>query len=110
MKTKTILFATIALFFIICGIGCEKDNLSYQGKVISLNTGTGCFDIIKIERSIPKGLPINSTITFNPSLYKGQLRVGDTVYFKITKYEEWTGIVLAMCVGPQYDAQLEFYQ
>jgi len=37
------------------------------------------------------------------------LKVGDAVYFKITKYEEWTGIVLAMCVGPQYEGQLEFY-
>ena len=109
MKTKIILLATITLLFMTFCSGCEEDNQSYQGKIISLNVGA-CYNIIQIEKSITKGLPINSTITFDPSLYKGQLRVGDTVYFKITKYEEWTGIVLAMCVGPQYDAQLEFYQ
>jgi molybdopterin-binding protein len=109
MRTKTFLFATISLLFMMFGVGCEEDNQSYQGKIISLNVGA-CYNIIQIEKSISKGLPINSTITFDSSLYKGQLKVGDTVYFKITKYEEWTGIVLAMCVGPQYDAQLEFYQ
>ena len=109
MKTKIILLATITLLFMTFCSGCEEDNQSYQGKIISLNVGA-CYNIIQIEKSITKGLPINSTITFDPSLYKGQLKVGDTVYFKITKYEEWTGIVLAMCFGPQYDAQLEFYQ
>lgn len=109
MKAYKTRISVIVLCFVICGIGCEKDNLSYQGKVISLNVGA-CYNIIQIEKSIPKGLPINSTITFDPSLYKGQLKVGDTVYFKITKYEEWTGVVLAMCIGPQYEGQLEFYQ
>ena len=108
MKAKTILVATIGLFFMIFGTGCEQDNLSYQGKIISLNVGA-CYNIIQIEKSIPQGLPVNSTITFDPSLYKGQLKIGDTVYFKIIKYEEWTGVVLAMCIGPQYDGQLEFY-
>jgi len=108
MKTKIILLATITLLFMTFCSGCEEDNQSYQGKIISLNVGA-CYNIIQIEKSITKGLPINSTITFDPSLYKGQLKVGDAVYFKITKYEEWTGIVLAMCVGPQYEGQLEFY-
>ena len=102
MKTKTILFITIALFFMISGVGCEKDNLSYQGKIISLNVGA-CYNIIQIEKSIPQALPVNSTITFDSRLYKGQLKIGDTVYFKIIKYEEWTGVVLAMCIGPQYE-------
>lgn len=108
MKTKTILFATISMLFIMFGVGCEEDNQSYQGKVISLNVGA-CYNIIQIEKSIPKGLPVNSTITFDPTSYKGQLKVGDTVYFKIIKDKEWTGVVIAMCTAPQYDAQLEFY-
>jgi len=108
MKTKRILRVTIILFFLIGGIGCENENLSYQGKIISLNVGA-CYNIIQIEKSIPQGLPINSTITFDPTLYKGQLKIGDIVYFKITKYTEWTGVVIAMCTAPQYDGQLEFY-
>ena len=108
MKIKIILLATITLLFMTFCSGCEEDNQSYQGKIISLNVGA-CYNVIQIGKSIPKGLPVNSTITFDPSLYKGQLKVGDAVYFKITKYEEWTGIVLAMCVGPQYEGQLEFY-
>jgi hypothetical protein len=107
MKTKVILLIAIILF-LVGGMGCENENLSYQGKIISLNVGA-CYNIIQIEKSIPQGLPINSTITFDPSLYNGQLKIGDTVYFKITKYTEWTGVVIAMCTAPQYQGQLEFY-
>jgi len=105
MKMKLILVAIIALFMMF---GCEQENLSYQGKIISLNV-SACYNIIQIEKSIPKGLPANSTITFDPNLYKGQLKIGDIVYFKITKYTEWTGVVIAMCTAPQYEGQLEFY-
>ena len=105
MKMRLILVAIIALFLLF---GCEEDNLSYQGKIISLNV-SACYNIIQIEKSIPKGLPVNSTITFDSNLYKGQLKIGDIVYFKITKYTEWTGVVIAMCTAPQYDGQLEFY-
>ena len=105
MKMRLILVAIIALFMMF---GCEQENLSYQGKIISLNV-SACYNIIQIEKSIPKGLPANSTITFDPNLYKGQLKIGDIVYFKITKYTEWTGVVIAMCTAPQYEGQLEFY-
>ena len=105
MKMRLILVAIIALFLLFGG---EEDNLSYQGKIISLNV-SACYNIIQIEKSIPKGLPVNSTITFDSNLYKGQLKIGDIVYFKITKYTEWTGVVIAMCTAPQYEGQLEFY-
>ena len=102
---RLILVAIIALFMMF---GCEQENLSYQGKIRSLNV-SACYNIIQIEKSIPQGLPANSTITFDPNLYKGQLKIGDIVYFKITKYTEWTGVVIAMCTAPQYEGQLEFY-
>lgn len=109
MQIKTILVIPIALFFMIFGIGCEQDNLSYQGKIISLNA-IACYNIIQIEKSIPQGLPVNSTITFDPRLYDGQLKIGDNVYFKILNYEAWTGgYLVAMCSNPQYEGQLEFY-
>jgi len=108
MKTKKVLFTTIAFFFMLFVFGCEEDNLSYQGKIISLNVGA-CYNIIQIEKSIPQGLPANSTITFDPNSHKGQLKIGDLVYFKITKYTEWTGVVIAMCTAPEYEGQLEFY-
>ena len=82
MKTKVILLIAIILF-LVGGMGCENDNLSYQGKIISLNSGSGCFNIVEISKSIPQGLSVNSTITFDPRLYNGQLKVGDIVYFKI---------------------------
>lgn len=56
MKTKLLVFITITLLLLIGGTGCEQDNLSYQGKIISLNSGTGCFNIIEISKSIPQGL------------------------------------------------------
>jgi len=105
MKMRLILVAIIALFLLF---GCEEDNLSYQGKIISLNV-SACYNIIQIEKSIPKGLPVNSTITFDSNLYKGQLKIGDIVYFKITKYTEWIDVVIAICITPQYEGQLEFY-
>jgi len=107
MKTKVILLIAIILF-LVGGMGCENDNLSYQGKIISLNV-SACYNIIQIEKSIPKGLPVNSTITFDSNLYKGQLKIGDIVYFKITKYTEWIDVVIAICITPQYEGQLEFY-
>ena len=110
MKTKMVSFTAIALFFMTFGIGCEQDDLSYQGKVISLNNGTGCFNIVEISKSIPQGLSVNSTITFDSSVYKGQLKIGDIVYFKIIKYEDWTPeTMVAVCTAPQYVGQLEFY-
>ena len=110
MKTKLLVFTTITLLLLIGGTGCEQDNLSYQGKIISLNSGTGCFNIIEISKSIPQGLSVNATITFDPRLYDGQLKIGDIVYFKIIKYEVWIPeTMVAMCTDPQYVGQLEFY-
>ena len=110
MKTKTFLFTITTLFLLIGGMGCEKDSVVYyEGKIISLNSGTGCFNIIEISKSIPQGLSVNSTITFDPRLYNGQLKIGDIVYFKIIKYEDWTPeTMVAMCSAPQYVGQLEF--
>ena len=109
MKTKVILLIAIILF-LVGGMGCENDNLSYQGKIISLNSGSGCFNIVEISKSIPQGLSVNSTITFNPRLYNGQLKIGDIVYFTIIKYEAWTPEpMVALCSAPQYVGQLEFY-
>lgn len=111
MKTKTFLFTITTLFLLIGGMGCEKDSVVYyEGKVISLNNSSGCNNIIEISKSIPQGLSVNSTITFDPNLYNGQLKVGDTVYFKIIKYEDWTPeVIVALCTSPKYIGQLEFY-
>ena len=68
------------------------------------------FNIIEISKSIPQGLSVNATITFDPRLYDGQLKIGDIVYFKIIKYEVWIPeTMVAMCTAPQYVGQLEFY-
>ena len=110
MKTKFVLFIALLLFILTGGMGCDNESIYYEGKVISLNSGTGCFDIIEISKSIPHGLAVNSTVSFNSNLYNGQLKVGDIVCFKVIKYEDWSPqVILAMCTAPQYVGQLEFY-
>lgn len=109
MKIKIILFTAFTLFILTIGMGCEQDNIYYEGKVISLNNGDGCNNIIEVSKSISQGLPVNSTIAFDPSVYNRPLKIGDTVSFKILQYEKWEGFVLAICFAPQYVGQLEFY-
>lgn len=92
--------------------GCnedEQDPLCYKGQVVNLNQGDGCNNIIQIAgMNNNGGLPVGSTITFNPKLYKGKLTEGDIVYFKIIRYEKWVGPSNAYCPWPQYTAQIEF--
>ena len=47
--------------------------------------------------------------SLNTDLYNGQLKIGDTVYFKIVKYEKWSGFIFDVCSPPKYVAILEFY-
>ena len=109
MKTKTFLVSTVILFLMTGFISCEQESMFYQGKITSLNSGTGCFNLIEISKSVPQGLPIKTTISFNTDFYNGQLKIGDTVYFKIVKYEKWSGFIFDVCSPPQYVAILEFY-
>jgi hypothetical protein len=108
MKTKSILLTSSVLLFLICTTECQEDNIYYHGKVISLNNSNGCYNVIEISKTIPQGLPVNSSISFNPSLYNGQLETGETVYFKVSKYENWSGISLDLCITPQYVGELVF--
>lgn len=110
MKTKTILFATITLLLIMFGAGCEVDNQIYQGKIVSLNDKNGCDDIIEISESVPQGLPVTSRITFGRSLFKGELKIGETANFKVIKYEKYPdGPGFGLCLPAEYIGQLEFY-
>jgi len=95
------------------GAGCEdeeRDPLCYQGKVVNLNKGDGCQNIITITQTAENGeLATNATISFNPDLYQGPLEVGDIVYFKIIEYEEFgTHISTQPCAFPQFAASVEF--
>lgn len=111
MRLKAVLFFTITLFLLMGNIGCEQDsNVYYQGKVISLNNGSGCYNLILITKSIPHGLSVNSTIAFDTQLYNGQIKVGDVVFFKFKNFVEWTGDLTMVCTAPQYVGQLEFKQ
>lgn len=98
---------------ILLGTGCEdeeQDPLCYQGRVISLNKGDGCQNIITITQTAENGeLATNATISFNPDFYEGTLKVGDIVYFKIIEYEEFgTCISTQPCTFPQFAASVEF--
>jgi len=110
MKRKKIISSTILFLLMLCGAGCDNDNLCYQGKVTSLNSGTGCYNILVIEKSVPNGLSINSTIAFDPNIFKGTIKIGDIVYFNIVKYEKWVGPATAQCLWPKYSGELEQYK
>jgi hypothetical protein len=99
------------LFFLFSLLqGCEdKRHDCYTGKVVSLNMGAGCQNILKIVEPANKSdLPKGSTLTFDPKLSSKILNLGDIVYFKIIQFEEWEGFINAMCLWPQFTAQIEF--
>jgi hypothetical protein len=113
MKIIMLRIGILFLLVFVLGAGCNKDERDpkyYKGKVVSLNHGNGCSNIIEIIVTINNGgLPIGSTITFDPKLYKENLIEGDIVYFKIIQYEEWVGFGTANCLWPKYTAQIEFH-
>lgn len=113
MKTIMLRIGILFVLVFVLGTGCnkvERDPNYYKGKVVSLNHGDGCYNLIEIIKTINNGgLPIGSTISFGPKSYKGNLIEGDIVYFKIIQYEEWVGFGYANCLWPQYTAQVEFY-
>lgn len=105
MKKKLNYLSIILL--IIVGSGCESDNSCYQGRVVSLSNGA-CYSIIKIEKSIPDGISVNSTISFDPNSTSKELKINGTVNFIILECEKWTGISNTLCLSPQYTGIIEF--
>ena len=111
LKLFTIFLLLLPLFVAMLGAGCEKnerDPLCYQGKVVILNKGWGCYNIIEIVKTINNGeLPVGATITFDPELFGRKLDIGSKVYFKIIEYEKWDGFVYDRCISPGYIAIIE---
>ncbi len=112
MKTKK-LFLMLPFLLLVMGVvgGCDKDapNNYYKGEVILLNEGDGCPNIIEIVKTIDKGLPIGSTIYFNPDLYNKQLEFGSVVYFKIISYQKAENGFSTCMRFATYSAIIEFY-
>ncbi len=110
MKAALKISALLFLFSLLQG--CEDkrhDPYCYTGKVVSLNYGNGCNNILEIVEPANKGdLLIGSSMTFNPELSSKILNLGDIIYFKIIQFEEWEGPANAMCLWPQFTAQIEF--
>lgn len=97
----------ISLLF-LTDIGCKNEETCYEGKIEILNNnGSGCPNIIRIQKSIDDGLPVNTTISFNANLLDANTKTGDIILFKILKIEEPTTPVLAICLAPRYVAQIE---
>lgn len=111
MKKIVLIISIFFTLLFIAGLGCDKDendSLCYKGKVISLNHGDGCFNIIEISENFNnEELSIGSIITFDPHLFDRKLLENDIVYFKIIQYEDWVGPGYANCLWPQYTAQIE---
>jgi len=98
----------IGIIFNCC---VEKESFPdcYKGKVVTLNKGDGCNNILEIiDTNSSCELSTGSTTTFNPTLSRKKLRVGDIVYLKIIQYEKWIGPSNADCLWPQFTAQIEF--
>lgn len=113
MKITILKISVFVLLFSLMGAGCddnEPDPQCYQGKVVSLNQGSGCQNIIEIVKTIKDGeLAVGTTISFNPELYGATLKVGDIVYFKVLEYEEFGNPISTQpCTFPQFAALIEF--
>lgn len=107
MRKLMIFSVWVILLTLLKVAGCKKDSTCYQGRVEFLNNGSGCSNILRIEKTISGGLPVNTTITLNPDSLNISVKEGDILDFTIIKYEEWDGFVNTMCVSPQYSAQIE---
>jgi len=107
MKAKMLLMCIIYISIMLGGIGCKDDISHYEGQVVSLNNGDGCFNIIQITHSIPQGLPVHATVEFGLKAFDGNLKVGDIVYFEILTYEKWVGFANANCLWPGYTGVLK---
>ena len=123
MKTKFCLPTSVAFSFLILLLfvlqGCDKRLAGncYKGEVVHLNNGSGCFDLIKIVRSVKSGIRENATLAFSnqyiEDAYGKKLKVGDIIYFKIPAYKEYDQPILAICFGPAYiitDGPIELCQ
>lgn len=112
MKTNKLLL-TILFLFILMGMGgCDNKDYPtdyYKGKIITLNKGDGCFDLIEIQQSVENGLNVGVRITFNRESHDKDFKEGDIVYFKIIDYQEWDGFAFAYCLWPAYVTIIEFY-
>jgi hypothetical protein len=114
MKTTILKFSAFLLLISLIGVGCEKDvkrdPLCFQGKAVSLNQGDGCQNIIRITKNTKDSeFEEGNTISFDPDLYGGTLKVGDVVYFMIIEYEEFGNPVSTQpCTFPQFAALIEF--
>ena len=105
---KLMIYPVLLTFLILLQVaGCKKDSTCYQGRVVLLNNGAGCPNILTIEKTISGGLPVNTYISFNRDSLNLSVKEGDTFDFIIVRYEEWTSPVIAICIAPQYSAQIE---
>ncbi len=111
MKTRIIKTGFVILFLFIIGAGCEdeQDPLCFKGRVISLNNGDGCNNIIEIIETPYVGeLSVGTTLTFDLESYGEIMDKGDVVFFKVIHYETWIGPACANCIWPKYSSLLEF--
>lgn len=102
----------VPFLLLIIGVRCDdKDYPSdyYKGKIVLLNKGDGCSNIIEIQQSIKDGLSVGSTISFNPSSYNKQLKLDDIIYFKIIRYQKMEKQVSTCMKSAMYGAIIEFY-
>jgi hypothetical protein len=116
IKVMRFFFYKIGILLLLLslpGAGCHDDEYDpscFKGKVVMLNTKSGCQNIIEIVGTIKNGdLPVGATLSFNPELYGSALKIGDVVYFKVIVFEEFGNIIMpAYCSKPQYSALVEF--
>jgi fumarate reductase subunit C len=89
MRKLMIYSVWLTFLILLQASACKKDSTCYQGRVEFLNNGSGCSNILRIEKTISGGLPVNTTITLNPDSLNISVKEGDILNFTIVKYEEW---------------------
>jgi hypothetical protein len=110
---KLLLLIVLAIVLTFAGgTGCkdtENNESCYEGKIVSLNNGDGCHNIIEITGTNGSGqVPKGTKITFDPKLSEKALDLGDIVYFKVLSYKEFVSPSYAICLQPHLAAQVAF--
>ncbi len=105
---KVIFILTVLSVSFFAFVSCNKNNATlYEGVFIK---GNNCQNIVNITKSIPNGLPVNTSlyVTFvDDSTQVKQLKDREKIAFKIIKYHRDTVGHFANCLWAGYDATIE---
>jgi hypothetical protein len=107
---KVVFILAIFSALLFAFVSCNKENTTlYEGTYIKGNAAE-CQNIVTITRSIPDGLPLNTSfyVTFTDSTLVKKLKDKENIQFKMIKYNRDTIGHFANCLWADYDATIEW--